>query len=475
MKTRAAAALGVALVAVLAAMLGYQAGGGGLVRGPLGPAGFSGAPSTLAEVVARVNPAVVHVDVIEETRDDPHEGIEGAPALDLPRRGEGSGFVVDPDGYILTNHHLVPGPGRIRVRLADKREMHAEKIGSDPSTDLALIKVDAKGLPFVRLGDSDRLRVGDWVCAIGNPLEFDHTVTVGVVSSLGRKIFNQSFDDYIQTDAAINPGNSGGPLVNLRGEAVGINAAVSSEAQGIGFAVPVNVARAVLGQLRESGRVRRGWLGIQLHELDPDLARMIGLAEPRGALVMDVIEGAAASAAGLRRWDVITTVAGERIDDGDDLVRTVSELKPGTAVDVGLVREGRPVRLTALLGERAPDEEEDGVSGQPVSPASTPPKRGDALGLSVASLSARARADMRVPSDRAGVVIRDVLGADPGADALEEGDIVVEVNRKPTPDLASYRRVIESLRPGEPAWVYVYRPRPRGSFLTRLEAGEVKR
>jgi serine protease Do len=471
--TRAASVLGVALVAVLAAALGYQAGGGGLLRGSGGP---SGGPSSLAEIVASVNPAVVHVDVIEDARDDPHQGIADAPALDVPRRGEGSGFIVDPDGYILTNHHLVPGPGRIRVRLADKRELHAEKVGSDPSTDLALLRVEAKGLPFVRLGDSDRLRVGDWVCAIGNPLDFDHTVTVGVVSSLGRKIFNQSFDAYIQTDAAINPGNSGGPLVNMRGEAVGINAAMSSEAQGIGFAVPVNVARAVLGQLREHGRVRRGWLGIQLHDLDPDLARMIGLAEPRGALVMDVVAGAAAAAAG-GRWDVITGVGGQPIADGDALVRTISALRPGTDVEVALVRDGHPMRVSAHLGERGPDPEEDDEEDMdevPAAPAGHP-KKGDALGLSVAALTNRARNEMRVPADRAGVVIRDVLGADPGADALEEGDIVVEVNRRPTPDLASYRRVLASLRPGEPAWLFVYRPRPSGSFLTRLEVEEVRR
>jgi serine protease Do len=480
--TRAASILGVALVAALAAALGFQAGGGGVVRAPFAASGFSGAPSTLAEVVARVNPAVVHVDIIEEARENPHEGIADAPALDLPRRGEGSGFIVDPDGYILTNHHLVPGPGRIRVRLADKRELHAEKIGSDPSTDLALLKVPAKDLPYVRLGDSDRLRVGDWVCAIGNPLEFDHTVTVGVVSSLGRKIFNQSFDEYIQTDAAINPGNSGGPLVNLHGEAVGINAAVSSEAQGIGFAVPANVARAVLGQLREHGRVRRGWLGIQLHELDPDLARMIGLSAPEGALVMDVVEGAAAAAAGLRRWDVITGVGGTPIGDGDALVRTVSAIPPGTEVEVALVRDGQPVAVRARLGERAPDEQEDGASPvPPVAPAKAPPKRGDALGLAVANLPARARAELRVPPDRTGVVIKDVLGADPGADDLEEGDIVVEVNRHPTPDIAAYRRVLESLRPGEPAWLFVYRPPPGGargslsSFLTRLEVEEVRK
>jgi serine protease Do len=466
---RASAFLGFALVALLAATLGYQAGGGGRVRGP----GFAGAPATLAEVAALVNPAVVHVDVIEDLREDVHAGIDGAPSVEVPRRGEGSGFIVDPDGYILTNHHLVPGSGRIRVRLADKRELHAVRVGSDPNTDLALIKVEARGLPTVTLGDSDRLRVGDWVCAVGNPLEFDHTVTVGVVSSLGRKIFNQSFDAYIQTDAAINPGNSGGPLVNLRGEAVGINAAVSSEAQGIGFAVPINVARAVLGQLRENGRVRRGYLGIQLHELDPDLARMIGLREARGALVMDVVEGEAAALAGLRRWDVITRVAHLPVETGDALVRTISAQTPGSDVELGVVRDGRALSIVARLGERRSDEPEPEETEAPT-PAATPAKQGDALGLTVANLASRAKAELQVPRDRTGVVIQAVLGADPGTDVLEEGDIVVEVNRRPTPDLASYRRVVAQLPAGSPAWLYVFRPRPRGSFLTRVEVEEIR-
>ncbi|HVO11294.1 MAG TPA: trypsin-like peptidase domain-containing protein [Vicinamibacteria bacterium] len=467
--TRAASLLGVALVAALAAALGFQAGGGGRLRAPQAPLDFAGAPPSLAEVVARVNPAVVHVDVIEDARSNVHQGIDDAPALEVPRRGEGSGFIFDPDGFILTNHHLVPGGGRIRVRLADKRELHATLVGSDPSTDIALLKVEAKGLPTVRLGDSGRLRVGDWVCAIGNPLEFDHTVTVGVVSSLGRKIFNQSFDEYIQTDAAINPGNSGGPLVNLAGEAVGINAAVSSEAQGIGFAVPINVARGVLGELRVHHRVQRGWLGIQLQELDPDLARMIGLREPRGALIMDVTQGGAAVTAGLRRWDVITSVSGEPIADGDALVRTIAGRSPGSSVQLGLIRDGRAITVAAKLGERGPEadaEEADDDAGL----APSPLPRGDVLGLAVANLSPRARGQL--PRDRLGVVIRAVVGADPGADALAEGDIVVEINRVPTPDLASYRRVVASLRAGEPAWLYVYRPRPRGSFLTRIEVEE---
>jgi serine protease Do len=462
---RAATVLGAGLAALLGAALGFLAGGGGQVPAPGGPPGFGGAPPSFADVVARANAAVVHIDVIEDERADPHAGLVDAPALDLPRRGEGSGFIVDADGYILTNHHLVPGPGRIRVRLADKSEMPARLVGSDPSTDLALLKVEARGLPTVRLGDSDRLRVGDWVCAVGNPLEFDHTVTVGVVSSKGRKIFNQSFDAYIQTDAAINPGNSGGPLLNLEGDAVGINAAVSSEAQGIGFAVPINVARAVMAQLREQGRVRRGYLGIQLHELDPDLARMIGLGEGRGALVVDVIEGEPAAVAGLRRWDVVRAVAGQAVEDGDALVRTVSALPPGSEVRIDLVRDGSPLALVARVGEREEEEEAPGEAAAPAKPA----RKGDALGLAVANLPVAARRDLGVPRDRIGVVIREVLGADPGADSLEEGDLVVEVNRRPTPDVASYRRVVEALSPGEPAWLYVYRPRPRGSFLTRVE------
>jgi serine protease Do len=465
--TRATSVLGFALVAFLAGSLGYLAGGGGRVGAPAAPPGLGGAPPSFAEVVARVNPAVVHVDVIEDVRENPHEGILDAPALDVPRRGEGSGFVVDPDGYILTNHHLVPGPGRVRVRFADKRELPARRVGSDANTDLALLKVEAKGLPTVPLGDSDRLRIGDWVCAIGNPLEFDHTVTVGVVSSKGRKIFNQSFDAYIQTDAAINPGNSGGPLVNVDGEAVGINAAISSEAEGIGFAVPANVARAVLSQLRDQGRVRRGYLGIQLHELDPDLARIVGVREPRGALLVDVFDGEPAAAAGLKRWDVITSVSGEAVEDGDALVRTISALRPGTEVKLGVLRDGRPLTVPARLGERSP-EDEPPEEPEPT-PARAPAKKGDALGLSVGALPAATRAELKVPRERSGVVIRDVIGADPGADLLEEGDLVVEVNRKPTPDLATYRKVVGALIPGEPAWLYVFRPREQTGFLTRIE------
>jgi serine protease Do len=461
---RAASVLTVVLVGFVAGALGYLAGGGFRVMGPPAPPSFAGAPPSFAEVVEQVNPSVVHVDVIEDARST--LAFEDGSGSGLPRRGEGSGFIVDPDGYILTNHHLVPGPARVRVRLADRRELVARRVGSDADTDLALLKVEAEGLPALPLGDSDRLQVGDWVCAIGNPLEFDHTVTVGVVSSKGRKIFNETFDSYIQTDAAINPGSSGGPLVNLRGEAVGISAAVSSDAQGIGFAIPSNAARAVLVQLREEGRVRRGYLGVELHELDPDLSRMLGLAEARGALVVDVRPNHAAAAAGLKRWDVITGVAGEPIADGDGLVRSISALAPGREVRLSLLRDGKPLNVSTVLGERV----EDGPPQlAPVRPAVSAPAESDALGLVVGNLGARARVDLGVPRDRVGVVIRSILGVDPGTDVLEEGDLVVSVNRRATPDVATYREVLASLPAGESAWLYVHRPVPFGSFLTRVE------
>jgi serine protease Do len=465
--TRAASVLSITLVGFVAGTLGYLAGGGFRLVGPESPPTFAGAPPSFAAVVEQVNSAVVHVDVIEEVRGGLQVGFD-VPALDLPRRGEGSGFIVDSEGYILTNHHLVPGPARVRVRLADRRELVARRVGSDVSTDLALLKVEAHGLPALRLGDSDRLQVGDWVCAIGNPLDFDHTVTVGVVSSKGRKIFDEAFDSYIQTDAAINPGSSGGPLVNLRGEAVGISAAVSSDAQGIGFAIPSNVARAVLVQLREEGRVRRGYLGVQWHELDPDLAAMLGLPEPRGALVVDVPPGAGAAEAGLRRWDVITGVEGEPIANGDELLQTISALPPGHEVQLSLLRDGTPLTVSARLGERLADVSAEPDLGHPTVAV---PAEGDALGLIVGNLGARARVELGLPLDRVGVVIRSILGVDPGTDQLEEGDLVVSVNRQATPDVATYRAVLGSLRPGQSAWLYVHRPVPAGSFLTRVEVG----
>jgi serine protease Do len=457
--------LGLSLVFAVSvgALLGALRTGAGTQRGP-GLALSASTGTSFADIVERVNPAVVHIAVLDGLTANAHEDDEDAPDVEVPERGEGSGFIVDPDGFILTNHHLVPGPGRVRVRLTDKRELPARLVGGDASTDLALLKVEGHDLPVVPLGDSDHLRVGDWVCAIGNPLHFEHTVTVGVVSSKGRKIFDPSFDSYIQTDAAINPGNSGGPLINASGEAVGINTAVSSEGQGIGFAVPINVAREILGQLKSTGHVSRGYLGIQVQELDPELQKLFGLKEARGAMVLDIVPGGAGAAAGLRRYDVITAVSDRAIDDGDQLIRTISSLGPGVPVSLKVVRDGREVSLAARLVERADPPD-------PPSPGPSPGgSKGDVLGLVVTELPAKTRSDLVVPADKMGVVVKDVVGLDPGTDAIDHGDLVVEVNRRPTSSLAAYRKALAQLKPGEAAWLYMYRPRPAGVYLTRIEA-----
>jgi len=463
---RATVFLGLAFALSIGGLLGALLAGGGVIAPRTDPVrgGGNGTPS-FADIFERVNPAVVNITVVDPTS-NAHDGVESAPPLDAPSRGEGTGFLVDPEGYILTNQHLAKGTSRIRVRFADRSERPARLIGADESTDIALIKVEGGRFPVVPLGDSDRLRVGDWVCAIGNPYSFDHTVTAGVVSSKGRKIFNASFDAYIQTDAAINPGNSGGPLLNAAGEAIGVSTAVSTEGQGIGFAVPINLARSVMEQLRVRGRVSRGYLGIQLEELEPDLQELLGLKDGHGAMVLDVLPSHAGEAAGLRRYDVIRAIDGMLVEDGDQLVRSIAAKPPGSHVKLEVFRDSRTLTLSAELADRAADET------PPVSAPETnarPASNGDALGLVVGEATRRARREMGIPFTRSGVFVSEVVGLSPGLDALAHGDVVLELNRHPTPDVAAYRKQLAALRAGEVAWLFVYRARPETTFLTKLE------
>src|SRR4051794_16506197 len=322
-----------------------------------------------ADVVERLNPAVVKIDTTARATGgqrrggarpaDPSDQLDGPFEFgtprerESPRRGAGSGFIIDPDGSILTNHHVVDRAERITVKLSDGRTLRARLIGSDPDTDIALIKVDGQGgLPVAPLGDSSTLRMGEWVCAIGNPLGYEHSVTVGVVSFLGRKLFDMSLDNYIQTDAAINFGNSGGPLINSRGEVIGINAAISSRASSIGFAVPINGASAVLPQLRARGRVSRGYMGIDLRDIDSDLERSLKLTVDRGAVVQDVKSGSPADRAGLRPYDVITSLDDHAITNDDQLIREIAARSPGSPARLGLIRDGHSQALTVKLAER---------------------------------------------------------------------------------------------------------------------------
>jgi len=311
--------------------------------------------SSFADVAERLNPSVVNIDA--SSRGNPRArrrfGVQLPDSPDLfdrgydrdregPRRGAGTGFIIDPSGLILTNHHVIEAADRIMVRLTDGRYLHARRIGSDADTDIALIKVDSpRPLPYAPLGNSDVLRVGEWVVAIGNPLAYEHTVTVGVVSYIGRKLFDTSLDRYIQTDAAINFGNSGGPLINARGEVIGINAAISSRAANIGFAVPINQATAILPQLRDKGRVSRGYIGVALRDVDPDLQRSLGLKNGTGALVQDVTKGSPGERAGLRTYDLIVAVDGKPVRSVDDLLAEVEAHAPGETVSITAVRDGR--------------------------------------------------------------------------------------------------------------------------------------
>ena len=288
------------------------------------------------------------------------------------RRSLGSGVIVDEEGYILTNNHVVSGADKIKVALSDEREFDAKLIGTDKDTDIAVIRIDAGDLPVARMGDSDDLQVGQWVLAIGNPFRLSNTVTHGIISATGRSNVNlATYEDFIQTDASINPGNSGGPLVNTDGEVVGINTAIATAGGvpgnvGVGFAIPINMARQVMGQLTEKGRVVRGWLGIQLQDVSSDIAEKYGLEEPRGVLI--VLAGGPAKQAGLKPGDLITQFNGEPVQDGAHLKKLVAASRPGESIEIRTIRDGKEEEFKVKLSERT-DEVLVDLGGEPVIPS----------------------------------------------------------------------------------------------------------
>lgn len=420
-----------------------------------------------ADVAEQINPAVVNIDATSRgARDQRDEQSSPSPPWESdrndssPRRGTGSGVIIDPDGHILTNHHVIERAERILVKLADGRTLRAEVVGSDPDTDIALIKVSSpQPFPVAPLGDSDELRVGEWVCAIGNPLAYEHTVTVGVVSYIGRKLFDSSLDNYIQTDAAINFGNSGGPLINARGEVVGINAAISSRASNIGFAVPVNQAKAVLPQLKQRGRVARGYIGVALKDVDPDLQRSLGLGSTRGALVQDVTQNSPGDRAGLRPYDLITAVDGQPVTSNDALIRRIAATEPGTAVNVDLMRDAGAMRVLVKLAERPGRAAEPGESRHGGQPSVRPTSGGSPLGLAVRDLDREDIARLQLRSDVRGVLIARVDPIGPAFDAdLERGQVILEVNRRPVASAREFQRLTEAVRPGDVLALYLYLP-----------------
>ncbi|HTO92189.1 MAG TPA: Do family serine endopeptidase [Candidatus Sulfotelmatobacter sp.] len=414
--------------------------------------------SPFVGVVDKALPAVVFIDVRKKVgggdSDDPQEQLfrrffgEDSPRKPTYRPSSGSGFIIDSQGRILTNNHVVRDADQITVTLNDKRQFKARVLGADPETDVAVIKIDADNLPVLPLGDSDNLRVGDWAIAIGNPLgELKGSVTVGIISAEGRSNLNifggtPAFQDFIQTDASINFGNSGGPLCNIRGEAIGINTAINPSGQGIGFAIPINLARHVAEQLVAKGSVSRAWLGVQLAELTPELAEGFGIKGDQGVVIQDVVPGQPAERAGLKRNDVIVEFQGQPVTDLQKFRLKVADTAVGSKVNLVVLRDGKKVPVSVTLSQRdqnvlASNQGSPDDKNAPESPAS-------AAGLKVRDMS---RSELSAAKLDAGVIITDVEDSSPADEAgLQPGDVIEEVGGKSVASSEDFSKAIASAK-----------------------------
>ena len=371
----------------------------------------------------------------------------------------GSGFIIAADGYVLTNNHVVADADEIIVRLPDRSELEATLVGADPRTDVALLKIEATGLPTVRLGDSSALKVGEWVLAIGSPFGFDHTVTAGIVSATGRNLPSESYVPFIQTDVAINPGNSGGPLFNLQGEVIGINSQIFTRSggfMGLSFAIPIDVAMDVADQLRTEGKVSRGWLGVAIQEVDRDLAESFGLERPAGALVAQVMDGGPAAKGGLRVGDVILSVDGHTIDMSADLPHLIGAIKPNTKAKLEIVRDGERETLTVQIGA-LPDEGEEAAAAE-----RNAEKSNNRLGVKVSELTAEQKRSLDLPG---GVVITEVSSGPAAMIGLRPGDVITHLNNQAIDSVSTFARVAEQLPTNRSVSMRVLR-QGRASFIT---------
>lgn len=371
------------------------------------------------------------------------------PQGEMKTHALGSGFVISGEGFILTNNHVVKKATEIKVKLDSGKEYDAKIVGRDPKTDLALIKVKPeKNFPEpVTLGDSDSIRIGDWVMAVGNPFGLGQTVTTGIISAKGRIIGAGPYDDFLQTDAAINPGNSGGPLFNMKGEVVGINTAIIARGQNIGFAIPINMAKELLPQLK-SGKIIRGWLGVMIQDVTPELAKSFGLSTTKGVLVSDVTEDSPAEKAGLKRGDVITRFNGKEVRDSHMLSRTVAATRPKSKVTIDIIRNGKEKSLQVQIGTMPQGQE------------ALSPENAGTWGLTVQEMTPDLARHLNLNPDEKGVVISGVEPGSPAADAgLRTGDIIKEINRKEIKDLGDYNTAIRKAGKG-------------GSVLLLVKRGE---
>ena len=442
---------------LLALVLGF-----GLSVAPVQDAQAFGAPESFAELAEKISPSVVNITtsamVSAPTNGSPMVP-EGSPFEDFfddfggpgpggPQRSEalGSGFVISEDGFIVTNNHVIEGADEITIEFFSGKKLKAKLVGTDPKTDIALLKVESdEPLPFVSFGNSDLMRVGDWVMAMGNPLGQGFSVSAGIVSARGREL-SGSYDDFIQTDAAINRGNSGGPLFNMDGQVIGVNTAILSPnggSIGIGFSMSSNVVTKVVEQLKEFGETRRGWLGVRIQDMTPEIAESMGLADAKGALVTDVPEGPA-QAAGILSGDVITRFAGEEVTDAGDLTRRVADAPIGEAVPVIVLRDGKTETLAVTLGRR---EEAEAATMPASATAPEAPKELETLGLTLAPLDDDMRSRLGLEASAEGLVITAVDQASEAfTKGLVEGDIITEAGQQKVARLQDLEDRIQEAR-----------------------------
>lgn len=406
--------------------------------------------NVFVELSNRVKPAVVNISPSRSfvpPSPMPDEG-PGEKPPELP--GSGSGVIVDKRGYILTNNHVVGEAAEVEVKLSDKSRFVGKVVGKDPDTDLAVVKVDTDHeLPSVPIGDSGKMKVGQWVIAVGNPFGLDRTVTVGVISAMGRENINLSrYEDFIQTDASINPGNSGGPLFNIYGEVIGINTAIINFAQGIGFAIPSNMARDVMSQLVEKGKVIRGWLGIGIQQLTPELAAKFGVKETAGVLVSEVFAGHPAESAGIIPGDIIAKVEGRQVDTPAALARAIASFLPGKKVEVEVIRDAKRVVILVEIAER----KEDMVT------ASIPRKQPEVtLGIGVEDLTPELRDRYNI-KDEKGVIITEIEPNSPAdKEGIRPGDLIREVNKIEVNNVSEFNGAMKKARKDESILLRVIR------------------
>jgi serine protease Do len=421
--------------------------------------------NAFVEVAKKVKPSVVAIRSERTVTVSPGEGFgedffKGSPFEDFFKRyggppkkqkqvGEGSGVIVDQKGYILTNHHVVAGADKLSVHLFDGREVKGTLQGTDPKTDLAVIRVEAKDLSVGTLGDSDKIQVGEWAIAIGSPFGLEETVTVGVISAKGRTGFGTgTYEDFLQTDASINPGNSGGPLVNIDGEVIGINAMIIQPGQGIGFAIPINLAKTIMLQLIDHGKVVRPWIGVGLQDLTPELMKSFNVKEKEGALVSQVFEGSPAEKAGFKVGDIVVDIDGAKIKNSQDVVREVLKKQIGQKVQFVALREGKQLEIPVTTVEMPADKKEAKAAQ---------PEMKEWFGLHVATLTPDIAKELGLPKAE-GVLIVEVEAGSAGQNAgLRKGDLILEINRQKVKEEDDYQGAMERSKPDQGALFLVSR------------------